>query len=101
MRLSHSKKDFFPIGGAKWTFEEARRIYSLYGMESNLRLIHGQGGHCNLGPVTDQLMAFIMSHLFPGETAAKKFQQVRLKNFDKLIGHSDRTGFNFTELPYR
>ena len=29
--------DFFPIAGAKWTFEEARRIYSLYGMESNLR----------------------------------------------------------------
>ncbi len=78
------EEDFFPIGGAKWTFEEARRIYSLYGMESNLRLIHGQGGHCNLGPVTDQLMAFIMSHLFPGETAAKKFQQLRLKNFDKL-----------------
>ena len=60
------EKDFFPIAGAKWTFEEAQRIYSLYGMESNLRLIHGQGGHCNLGPVTDQLMAFIMSHLFPG-----------------------------------
>ena len=78
------EKDFFPIGGAKWTFDEARRIYSLYGMENNLRLIHGQGGHCNLGPVTDQLMAFIMSQLFPGETAAKKFQQIRLSNFDKL-----------------
>jgi cephalosporin-C deacetylase-like acetyl esterase len=78
------EEDFFPIGGAKWTFEEARRIYSLYGMASNLRLIHGQGGHCNLGPVTDQLMAFIMSHLVPGETAAKKFQQRRLNNFDKL-----------------
>jgi cephalosporin-C deacetylase-like acetyl esterase len=76
--------DFFPIGGAKWTFEEARRIYSLFGKESNLRLIHGQGGHCNLGPVTDQLMSFLMSHLFPGETTAKKFERVRLDNFDKL-----------------
>src|SRR5262249_35933789 len=74
----------FPIGGAKWTFEEARRIYSLYGKESNLQLIHGQGGHCNLGPITDQLMAFLMSNLFPGETAAKKFQQFRFNNFDKL-----------------
>jgi cephalosporin-C deacetylase-like acetyl esterase/enamine deaminase RidA (YjgF/YER057c/UK114 family) len=78
------EKDFFPIGGAKWTFEEARRIYSLYGKESNLRLIHGQGGHCNLGPVTDQLMSFLMSHLFPGETAAKKFERTRLNNPDKL-----------------
>ncbi len=78
------EKDFFPIGGAKWTFAEARRIYALYGIESNLQLIHGQGGHCNLGPVTDQLMAFLMSHLFPGETAVKRFQQRRLKNSDRL-----------------
>ncbi len=78
------EKDFFPIGGAKWTFEEARRIYSLYGMESNIQLIHGQGGHCNLGPVTDQLMAFLMSHLFPGSTTVKEFQRLRLNNFDKL-----------------
>ncbi len=76
--------DFFPIGGAKRTFAEAQRIYSLYKMESNLRLIHGQGGHCNLGPVTDQLMAFLMSHPFPGETAVQRFQQFRLSNFDKL-----------------
>jgi cephalosporin-C deacetylase-like acetyl esterase len=78
------EKDFFPIGGATSTFEEARRIYSLYGMESNLQLIHGQGGHCNLAPVTDRLMAFLMSHLFPGEIAVKEFQRLRFNNFDKL-----------------
>jgi cephalosporin-C deacetylase-like acetyl esterase len=78
------ERDFFPIGGAKSTFEEARRIYSLYGMESNVKLIHGQGGHCNLGPVTDQLMAFLLSQLFPGETAVKKFEQLRAKNPDRL-----------------
>ena len=79
------EKDFFPIDGAKWTFAEAQRIYSLYGMEKNLRLIHGQGGHCNLGPVTDQLMAFLMSHLFPAEKiAVKRFQQLRPTNLDRL-----------------
>jgi len=78
------ERDFFPIGGAKWTFEEARRIYSLYGAERNLQLIHGQGGHCNLGPVTGQLMAFLMSHLFPGQAAVKQFPRVRLDNLDKL-----------------
>ena len=82
--VSAFRKDFFPIGGAKWTFDEARRIYSLYGMENNLQLIHGQGGHCNLGPVTDQLMTFIMSHLFPGETTVQRFQRLRPNNFDKL-----------------
>ena len=79
------EKDFFPIDGAKWTFAEAQRIYSLYGMEKNLRLIHGQGGHCNLGPVTDQLMAFLMSNLFPGEKiAVARFHQLRPTNLDRL-----------------
>jgi cephalosporin-C deacetylase-like acetyl esterase len=78
------ERDFFPIGGAQWTFEEARRIYSLYGAERNLELIHGQGGHCNLGPVTNQLMTFLMAHLFPERAATKPFQRVRPNNFDKL-----------------
>jgi cephalosporin-C deacetylase-like acetyl esterase len=78
------QQDFFPIAGATWTYAEARRIYSLHGMENNLLLIHGQGGHCNLGPVTDQLMAFLLSHLFPGRTPVTTFQRVRLSNLDKL-----------------
>ncbi len=90
------EKDFFPIGGAKSTFAEAQKIYSLYGMESNVRLIHGQGGHCNLGPVTDQLMAFLMSNLFPGETPARRFEQLRLSNFDRLT--VTRTGQVSTSL---
>jgi dienelactone hydrolase len=78
------ERDFFPIGGARWTFEEARRIYALYGAERNLQLIHGQGGHCNLGPVTNQLMAFLMSHLFPDQVAVRQFERVRVSNLDKL-----------------
>jgi cephalosporin-C deacetylase-like acetyl esterase len=78
------EKDFFPIGGAKWTFAEARRIYSLFGMESNIELIHGQGGHCNLGPVTDRLMTFIMANLFPGEAAVKKLERPRPIDLAKL-----------------
>ena len=79
------EKDFFPIDGAKRTFAEAQRIYSLYGMETNLRLIHGQGGHCNLGPVTDQVMEFLMSNLFPAEKiAVARFRPLRPANLDRL-----------------
>jgi cephalosporin-C deacetylase-like acetyl esterase len=79
------EKDFFPIDGAKSTFTEAQRIYSLYGMKENLHLIHGPGGHCNLGPVTDQLMAFVMSHLFPGRKIdVARFQQLRPTDPDRL-----------------
>jgi cephalosporin-C deacetylase-like acetyl esterase len=78
------EKDFFPIGGSKWTYEEAQRIYDLYGKKSNLQLIAGQGGHCNLGPVTDRVMSFLMSHLFSEATEVTRFQRYRLGNFDKL-----------------
>jgi cephalosporin-C deacetylase-like acetyl esterase len=78
------EQDFFPIAGAKWTFEEARRIYALHGQDDNLQLIHGQGGHCNLGPVTERLMTFLLAHLFPGETTVKGFQPLRPRNFDNL-----------------
>ena len=79
------EKDFFPIDGALSTFTEARRIYSLYQADDHLRLIHGQGGHCNLGPVTDQLMTFVLSHLFPGdEVEVKPFQRLRPTDSDAL-----------------
>ena len=78
------EKDFFPIGGSKWTYEEAQRIYDLYGKKDNLQLIAGQGGHCNLGPVTDRVMSFLMSHLFSDGTEVTKFQQLRFNNFDRL-----------------
>ena len=51
--------DFFPIAGAKDTFEEAKRFYGLFGAADAVQLIHGQGGHCNLGPVSPQVFAFL------------------------------------------
>ena len=55
--------DFFPIAGARDTFEEAKRFYGLFGAGDAVQLIHGQGGHCNLGPVTPQVMTFLTTHL--------------------------------------
>ena len=54
-------------------------------MDDNLQLIHGQGGHCNLGPVTDQLMTFLFKHLFPGQKVeVRKFSQQHLTDPDRL-----------------
>ena len=55
--------DFFPIAGAKDTFDEAKRFYGLFGATDAVQLIHGQGGHCNLGPVSPQVFAFLTTHL--------------------------------------
>ena len=78
------EKDFFPIGGARATFEEAKKFYGLFGKHDQLLFVEGQGGHCNLAPVWNRLMEFLTEHLRPGEPAAPPFQQFRLKNFQKL-----------------
>ncbi len=52
-------EDFFPIAGAKWTYEEARSFYSLYRAEDKLVFINGRGGHCNLGPVASEVLSFL------------------------------------------
>lgn len=38
-------KDYFSIEGARQTYEEARRIYALYGAEDRLKWLVGPGGH--------------------------------------------------------
>ena len=77
--------DFFPIAGAKETFEEAKRFYGLFGAGDAVQLIHGQGGHCNLGPVTPQVMAFLTTHLKGPGAPVATFTPRRAPDPDALI----------------
>ncbi len=76
--------DFFPIAGAKQTYEEARRFYSLYGAADSLRLIKGAGGHCNLGPVMPEVMGFLVRHLKGPDAPVPVFEPVRPKDPNAL-----------------
>jgi cephalosporin-C deacetylase-like acetyl esterase len=78
-------QDFFPIAGAKWTAEESKRFYGLYGAEDKLQLINGPGGHCNLGPVTPQLMTFLIKNLKGDGASIPAFAQYAPKDSDELI----------------
>jgi cephalosporin-C deacetylase-like acetyl esterase len=77
------EEDFFPIAGARWTYEEARRVYSLYGAADKLLFIDGLGGHCNLAPVTAEVMSFLVKHL-KDSNAATDFAQYRPADADDL-----------------
>lgn len=79
------EQDFFPIAGAKWTAEEARRFYGLYGAEEKLQFINGAGGHCNLGPVTPQLLSFLIKNLKGDQAPVPTFAQYSPKDSDDLI----------------
>ena len=81
--------DFFPIAGAKDTFEEAKRFYGLFGAPDAVQLIHGQGGHCNLGPVSPQVFAFLTTHLKGPGAPVATFAPARAKNPDALTVTAD------------
>jgi cephalosporin-C deacetylase-like acetyl esterase len=50
--------DMFPFEGARKSYEEARRIYALYGAADKLQWITGPGGHGALTPVHPEILAF-------------------------------------------
>lgn len=55
--------DMFPFEGARQTYDEAARIYGLYGAADRLQWITGPGGHGNLGPVSPAILGFFLHHL--------------------------------------
>ena len=50
--------DMFPYAGAQRSYEEAKRIYGLYGAADKLQWITGPGGHGALGPIHPDILAF-------------------------------------------
>ena len=56
-------EDMFPFTGARKTYEEAKRIYGLYGAADRLQWITGPGGHGALGPLHPQILAFFFRAL--------------------------------------
>ena len=51
--------------------------------------IHGEGGHCNLGPVSPQVFAFLTTHLKGAGAPVATFAPARAKNPDALTVTGD------------
>jgi cephalosporin-C deacetylase-like acetyl esterase len=79
------EQDFFPIAGAKRTYDEAKRFYSLYNAADQIQLIAAPGGHCNLKAVSSQVLTFLTTHLKGPDAPIPVFEQLRPKNADALI----------------
>ena len=75
--------DMFPFEGARQTYEEAKRFYSLYGAADRLEWITGPGGHGNLGPIGQPIIAFFVKHL-KGSSAEATFTPVRPERREDL-----------------
>jgi hypothetical protein len=76
-------QDMFPFAGAQQTYDEAKRFYGLFGAADNLQWITGPGGHGNLGPISNQLLAFLATNLKASATAPE-FKQFRAPDADDL-----------------
>jgi cephalosporin-C deacetylase-like acetyl esterase len=77
-------QDMFPYAGAQQTYDEAKRFYELYGAGDNLKWITGPGGHGNLGPISSQILAFLVGHL-KGDSSQPEFKQFRPADADDLV----------------
>jgi cephalosporin-C deacetylase-like acetyl esterase len=72
-----TKDDMFPFEGARQTHDEAKRFYSLFDAEENLRWITGPGGHGNLGPISPTIVGFFLKSL-KGTNEEPQFTPMRL-----------------------
>jgi cephalosporin-C deacetylase-like acetyl esterase len=61
-------EDMFPFAGARQSYEEAKRIYSLYGAGDRLQWITGPGKHGHLAPIYPQILGFF-THWLEGSNA--------------------------------
>ena len=62
-------EDMFPFEGARRTFEEARRFYTLYDPAGRIEWITGPGGHGALTPVHPKILAFFTKYLKHSDAA--------------------------------
>lgn len=56
-------EDMFPFAGARATYEEASRIYGLYGAEDRIRFFTGPGHHGAIAPLMPGVVAFFLKNL--------------------------------------
>jgi cephalosporin-C deacetylase-like acetyl esterase len=77
-------QDMFPFAGAQQTYDEAKHFYDLYRAGDKLQWITGPGGHGNLGPISNQILAFLTKNL-KGDSAVPEFKQFRPQDADDLI----------------
>ncbi|WP_269714718.1 alpha/beta hydrolase [Caulobacter sp. NIBR2454] len=71
-----TEQDFFPFEGARTAYEEARRIWGLYGGQDRITWITGPGGHGNLAPVGDKIVGFFARWL-NNDVTLRPFVDVR------------------------
>lgn len=77
-------EDMFPFAGARKTFEEAKRVYGLYGAADRLQWITGPGGHGALGPVSSDILSFFARWL-KDDAAGQTFTSVRPRRPEELL----------------
>jgi cephalosporin-C deacetylase-like acetyl esterase len=77
--------DMFPFEGARQTFEEAKRIYTIYGAQDSLQWITGPGGHGNLGPVSGAILGFFLHHLKGAPAGEASFTPMRPAHPEELL----------------
>jgi hypothetical protein len=75
----------FPFEGTRHTYDEAKRIYGMYGSADNLQWITGPGGHGNLGPISPAILGFFLHHLKGAPAGDAAFTAERPQRAEDLL----------------
>ncbi len=75
--------DMFPFEGARKSYEEAERFYSIYGAGDSIQWLTGPGGHGNLGPIAPAIMSFFTKNL-KGTDRPATFTPMHLEHREDL-----------------
>ena len=78
-----TESDMFPFAGARKSFEEAKRFYTVYGTADHVQWITGPGGHGNLTPIAPAILSFFTRNLNDSDVPAK-FTPLHLEHREDL-----------------
>lgn len=70
--IASTIEDFFPLEGARQTYEEAKRLYEIYGAGDRLQWYVGPGGHGTPKPSREAIYGFFVKWLKNGEGDARE-----------------------------
>jgi len=79
-----TENDYFPLDGARQTYEEVKRYWKLYDWEDRIEWITGPGGHGALGPVSGRILGFLARWL-KDEKTAPEFRQFPAMRREELL----------------
>ncbi len=90
--IASTRDDFFPLEGARYAFDEARRWYGIFGAEDKIAWAVGPGGHGTPLEVREAIYGWFIRWLKDGRGEAREQPVDMAADFDLLASETGQVG---------